>query len=534
MDMLKLLALIRKLLGGRPPEPTPPPADEWWSVDVIALDSDGVTPIEGASVKLQYADGWQEKFTNKDGYTAWDVPSSLVESHVDIKAKGYKDFNAHLDVAGSHDGLKHNVFGLSRLVAGRTGLVRYDGFSFADDAGPYNALGATFFWGLWGWIHDRDRLADNLDFLKDRGVDYVRVLALVGPEGWSDRTVTPSDLDRLGEFTTAAYREHGLRVQWTIFGGIDTTPTRDDRRAAVNKVCDQLAGLGAAVQYVEVANEGWQNGFPGADGAEELRELGELVRMRLPDVQVALTAPQATTEEEVEKIYAGSAATCVGLHLERDTSGTGGMWRPVRQAWEMQFASPDDPRKNQEPIGPESSVEEDDDPLRLTMAAVLTWLCGGAGYVLHTGAGIRGGGKEDIDRGRSANFWEVANIEQTLAGIAASRKLLPAGLPNWKRHNTNKNYPDYPFEMELSAEGGWIYVDDGELLRSFAAVDGGGRVITGPIVATKAIPYVPKTSLRMTTYNPLTGAIVKGADVPAGKTYILDPTDAALIICDPL
>ena len=37
------------------------------------------------------------------------------------------------------------------------------------------------------------------------------------------------------------------------------------------------------------------------------------------------------------------------------------------------------------------------------MAAALTWLCGGAGYTLHTGAGVRGGGAEDLARGRVAS-----------------------------------------------------------------------------------------------------------------------------------
>ena len=95
---------------------------------------------------------------------------------------------------------------------------------------------------------------------------------------------------------------------------------------------------------------------------------------------------------------------------------------------------------------PQSSVAADDDPLRLTMYAGLTWLCGGAAFVLHTGAGVRGGGLEDRERSRVANIWQVAHIEQTLAGINTLRKLLPPDLPNWQRHNSNRNFPGYPFE----------------------------------------------------------------------------------------
>jgi hypothetical protein len=420
----------------------------------------------------------------------------------------------------------------SSVISPRTGLVTLDGFTFSDDGGPYLALGTTMFWALWGWIMDRARMLENVDFVRARGVDYVRVLALVGPEGWSDRTVTPDDLVHVGE-CTKAIRAHGLRTKWTIFGGVDLTPDPASRRSAVEAFCEQLVDLQDAVQLVEVANEGWQNGFPGNAGAAELRSLAALVHERLPHVQVSLTAPQTADHTSTEALYARSVATVACLHLERNTAGTGGMWRPVRQAWEMAFAAPSWARENGEPIGPQSSVAEDDDPLRLTMSGALTWLCGGCGYCLHTGAGIRGGGAEDLARGRVGNFWEVTNIEQTLAGLRASRALLPATLPNWDRHNTNRNFPDYPFEMEFAANGGWVFVDDGRLLRAFAATGDDGTVIVGPIVATVDIPFVAKWGLRLRQYNPLTGALVKEQAVAAGQTYTLAATDAAIIIGEP-
>ena len=179
---------------------------------------------------------------------------------------------------------------------------------------------------------------------------------------------------------------------------------------------------------------------------------------------MAVSAPGADRQRWA--LVRGSTANLLTVHLPRDVVGGGdiGTWRYVRQTWDPWLESPL-AWTNNEGKGPESSVAADDDPLRLTMYAGLTWLCGGAGFVLHTGAGVRGGGQEDRDRSRAANLWQVAHIEETLAGINTLRKLLPADLPNWQRHNSNRNFPGYPFESGPVAEA----IESGRLLRAFAA-----------------------------------------------------------------
>src|SRR5687767_3799287 len=62
----------------------------------------------------------------------------------------------------------------------RRGVVRADGHAVADEGGPFNALGATLFWGAWGYKSDRPRLERNLAVLSKAGVDYIRVLGSVG------------------------------------------------------------------------------------------------------------------------------------------------------------------------------------------------------------------------------------------------------------------------------------------------------------------------------------------------------------------
>src|SRR5438128_7400585 len=74
----------------------------------------------------------------------------------------------------------------------RHGIVHGEQHAFADDGGAFLARGASLFWGLWGYQHDRARLGRNLAVLRGWGVDYVCVLAVVGAprhrtaDSWED------------------------------------------------------------------------------------------------------------------------------------------------------------------------------------------------------------------------------------------------------------------------------------------------------------------------------------------------------------
>src|SRR5687767_5777325 len=81
--------------------------------------------------------------------------------------------------------------GQTALRKPRHGPVRAEHHAVADTEGPFNALGATLFWGTWGYKFDRARLERNLQTLSDAGFDYVRVLGSVGGASWSDRETDP-------------------------------------------------------------------------------------------------------------------------------------------------------------------------------------------------------------------------------------------------------------------------------------------------------------------------------------------------------
>jgi len=410
-------------------------------------------------------------------------------------------------------------------VRARTGLVRLAGRVFIDDDGPWLAVGASLFWAMWGYQHDRARLEQHLAFLAARGVDYVRVFAVIGPR-WTDRIVDPGapswDEDVAGLLDLAA--AYALRVELTIWQDTDLTP---DRMAIVDRVASIVSARPQSIQYLEICNEGAADTsrFP-PNWPAEAQRLANALRAKTPHV-VAVTSPAGVDAAAIAEWYGQSTANLLTPHLPREETGGGlaGAWRYVRQTWDPWLASAL-AWTNDEGKGPQSSVAADDDPLRLTMYAGLTWLCGGAGFVLHTGAGVGGGDAASKSKGRAANLWEVANIEAILAGIAAARRMLPADLPGWSRHNANRNFPGYPFDTDRLA----AVIESGQLLRAFAATASDGRFIAMPIVAQVPVPFATKSAVHLDVYNPISGDVVDARDLSPGETYTLEPMLAAMMV----
>jgi hypothetical protein len=336
------------------------------------------------------------------------------------------------------------LIGLSSTEAvtgsGRRGQVRAEGHAVADADGPFNALGATLFWGAWGYKFDRDRLERNLAALREADVDYVRVLGSVGGSSWNDRQVDPRwpDYDKVvGDFTDLAYDKYGLRVQWTLFGGAPFTPQGRVRRALVDRFALIARGREHKIFAFEIANEAGSNGFDGREGIAELRSLGARLS-RQTAVLVALSDPDQGAECAT---YAGARVNAATWHYRRQF-GNEGPWRPIRAPWGYPADYDEDCRGklpalvlNNEPLGPESSVEQDDDPARIAAAYILTFLANHGAYVFHAGPGIRGGGAADVDGPlqRHANFDELPSFKHIAVALKAARNYLPEGLANWTR-----------------------------------------------------------------------------------------------------
>jgi hypothetical protein len=404
----------------------------------------------------------------------------------------------------------------------RTGLVGLDGRRFVDGDGPYLAVGASLFWALWGYQHERARLEQQLDYLSRHGVDYIRVFGVIGPR-WEDRVIDPHDRAWDGDLAgllDLAHGTYGLRVELTIWQDTDLTPTPAERTALVDRVAAIVAPRPQTIQYLEIANEGYATGW--TDKKAEAQQLATRLRTNTAHV-VAVTSPAGLDPQEIASWYGASSANLLTPHLPREVVGDGliGEWRYVRQTWDPWLATPL-AWTNDEGKGPQSSVAEDDDPLRLTMYAALTWLCGGAGFVLHTGAGVGGGDIASQARGRVANIWEVANIDPTLAGISALRKLLPPDLPNWHRYNSNANFPGYPWDTQPISH----LIETNQLVRAFAATSDDGRIIAMPIGVSVPVPFVPRFPMHIDVYDPMTGSLLESYD----DAFTLSPRGAAVLI----
>ena len=415
------------------------------------------------------------------------------------------------------------------VIVPRRGLVGLDGHVFRDDDGRYLAVGTSLFWAGWGYLHDRQRLEDkNLAGLHAAGIDYIRVAGVLGGRGgdptlvdsYHDRIVDPRDprwTEMIAGLTDLAYDVYGLRVQWTLLMDDPAVP----HDVVVGAFVAMSHGREHKIQHWEVCNEG--NGFHGNHAG--MKALARRLRAETPNV-VAVTAP-STFDAAPE--YADSTANLLTWHTDRETFGGSEMWRPVRSAravlelpnWSGAWSS-------NEPIGPQSSGSHDVDPLRLTMAAVYTWICKGAAYVLHCGAGIRGGGAweqrpDRIGLGIPPNLPETSNFSAICAGLRMVRTILPRDLPNFTWANSS-----------IAAGGGHLFdvqeFQDGKVLRAMAGVAGDGRFVVAPIVAPSPVTLRAKHAMRFELIDPMTGTVMSAHQLFTGQIGRMPAAEATIIV----
>lgn len=398
----------------------------------------------------------------------------------------------------------------------RKGRVRISGRSLEDDGGKFNALGATLFWGAWGYKNDRARLEKTLQFLAENGFDYIRCLGVVGdpngPDSWDGREIVWTDPEyrqQIAGFTDLAYDTYGLRIEWTLIGdGQVAIPRRDDRFRLVDMFLEMSRGREEKIIHFEIANEYFKNGFGGSDGLEQLRELTRYMNDRT-DILVAASSPGGDYEE----VYKGGIADLATIHFDRDTSKTEGSWRPVRQPWGYAEAH-DVPAvgSNNEPIGPGSSVASERDPVKLVAAPIVTHVAGLPLYVFHSRAGVRG----------DLNMWDMEGV----TSFVPMKRIVPGDLASWTRKNGH--WPDSPFKCYARANGQTypdsMWPDHGGgaegAVRVYSGVNG-DQFFTVPIGVQGGLLLEPRRDVELDVIDPMTGNTIDRKTLRAGEQFEL-------------
>ena len=283
--------------------------------------------------------------------------------------------------------------------------------------------------------------SEILRVLSDAGVDYIRVLGSVGGDSWKDREVDPAwpDYDKvIAGLTDLAYDRYGLRVQWTLFGGAPFTPPGRARDALVDRFATHVARPRAQDIRLRDRQRSTIERIRGPEGIAELRRLG--ARLSKTSVLVALSDPAAGEECAT---YAGARIDAATIHYERGF-GQEGPLRPIRGPWRYPAAYDADCRGqlpalvfNNEPIGPESSVRQDDDPAQNRRCI--------RPDVSRQSRRIRAPCRTRHSRRRSGRCRAVPcagmrismscrRSQRIATALTAAKRYLPPGLANWTRH----------------------------------------------------------------------------------------------------
>ncbi|MDO8586580.1 MAG: hypothetical protein Q7T82_06025 [Armatimonadota bacterium] len=396
----------------------------------------------------------------------------------------------------------------------RRGNVRLVGYHAEDDGGPFLGLGFSYMSALRRCKYDRDRFRDDLAFMASNNFKYMRALSMVGwYTAWVGKEIAPINFyNQAGTYVPAwsdywtqlvdmidiAYDEYGIRTELTIFADAQLMPNKTDRINHMQTILDNIASRQQKVMHLEVCNEAWQNGFPGTQGEADLREFGAYLAARIP-LLVALTSNHSSLSD-MENLYYGSAATLCTYHLDRDTGELG--WIPVRDAWKC-YPSTLPPTSSNEPIGPGSSVDTEEDPTRLVSAACFAWIAKLPMYVYHTDAGVFG----------NTRFQDKAAVSD----YRFLEQLLPPDLPGWTRNDGIEGSAPFTAYCNSTANMYWTDVPtatDG-CHRNIGSTDGTGAtgeefVCYPQGIKQGGVTLKARRQLNFTVYDPRTGAIVLG------------------------
>ena len=151
------------------------------------------------------------------------------------------------------------------------------------------------------------------------------------------------------------------------------------------------------------------------------------------------------------------------------------------------------------------------------MAAAVTYVSGVGAYVLHTGSGIRGGGRADRARGRPANIGDVPEIDAIFRALRAVRDRLPRDVANWTRFDASAQNPIVSVQAR------------GTLVAAYGAHRDGRFVLT-PIGVQGALTLRAHAPLDLEVIDPRTGDRRADTSVGAGGAFEVEGLAAYLVL----
>jgi hypothetical protein len=452
------------------------------------------------------AGGTWEQFV-LEGALAPGATLSLVTADRTHRVSVNPDGVVHAEAIGPGVTEQFTVQLAGPAVTARKGLVRAESRTFVDDDGPFYPLGATLFWAMYGWKFERERLQQNLWWLKAHRFDYVRIL---GEVDWAGEAIDPAwpDYEQvLGELIDFAYDSCGLRIELTLVGG------SGDPMAIAQKVAPVInAGRRHKILNLEVANESYARPMT----LQQLQDTGRWLLLNTQNL-VALSSSEGLGSYVTNPVwpadyvstYAPPGVANLGTtHMARSFDEEG--WLAVRRPWE--FRDLPFPVSHNEPIGPRSSVAQETDPVRLAMLRATGLINGVGAFVLHNAAGVYG--RIDTTRDRPANLWEVPGIDAIMVAVRRVDAFMPARAGEGE--HWNHGWAGAPWV----ADAFWTSGADHGLVRNYTVATPDGWVSTELGLKDWALFTATRHS-RVEVFDVLKGK-TQETELQAGGTLHLD------------
>lgn len=399
-----------------------------WHIFPPQLDKPCTATLEEPVAELTSHSGTHP--SNGAPCQTFDVPDGTPTGHGATLRIGPTTYHGvlYLDLP-TGVGLVTDVFpfkNASAPTSARRGLVQLAGRMVFDADGPFNPLSTTLFWAL-GRAHngERDRVKQNLQWVKGKRYDGVRILGQVAPNGlWAECPIDPrwpTYQNELADLIDLAY-DCGLRVKLTLIGGGDPDPVETARKVAEVVRADRQH----KILLLEPVNE--HNADP--EAAEKmvpiLQATGCLVVPGFGDI-----AP-GWGIEDIKALSERSGADGCAYHTSR-TDGDNGA-RQVRQCWDFkEFGLMAD---DGEGPGPGASVADFPNPFKNASKAAANMICGASFRCGHTGSGVYGKTYQATTAMRYANLWEQPNADVLFDSIRHADDHIPPEVANWQKYNT--------------------------------------------------------------------------------------------------